>query len=148
MRVICSFLGWCVLPETFCKIMSVVVHCQPYFSGCRMNRHSCLMLLRSRVWQIMLHEPKLPRINLVVILTAENTNNVVFGTDSYCTEWLSLGKKLMLLYDLFKFKIWVCCIQLAFGGQYLHFTLEANSVIVLFPRVSVIMVRATLLLCF
>lgn len=86
----CSFLEWYILPETFWEVTPVVMHCQAYFSGCLMSRHSCLMLLRSRVWQITLREPKLPRINLVVILVAKNANKVVLGIDSYSSELLTL----------------------------------------------------------
>lgn len=38
---------------------------------------------------MILPEPKLPRKNFVIILMAENTDKVVFGIDSYCTERLT-----------------------------------------------------------
>lgn len=41
------------------------------FSACLIIRHSWLMLFRAKVWQIVLCEPKLPRINAVVIMMAK-----------------------------------------------------------------------------
>lgn len=50
---------------------------EPHRSGC---------CRRSRAWQFMLREPKLPGINRMAIFIAENTDKVVSGIDSCCTE--------------------------------------------------------------
>lgn len=73
--------------------MFVVVCSQTYSSGCYTSGLSHLMLLRLRVWQMTLHEPKWPRINFAVILMAKNTNKVVFGIDSCCSELLTLVRE-------------------------------------------------------